>query len=109
MAKTPNHSDQNIDIDSEKKVKYPFSGVAPNLIDKFLVLGYEQKIIENTMLYVSGEESEMSRLKEYIFEERPTIMNEICNDYCKDLLENDLILELIFPNLPMMYFDVFFR
>ena len=102
MSKTP---DQNIDIDSEKKVKYPFSGVAPNLIDKFLVLGYEQKVIENTMLFNSGEESEiLSRLKEYCFDERPTIMNEICNDYCKDLLENDLILELIFPNLPMMYF-----
>ena len=31
-------------------------------------------------------------------------MNEICNDYCKDLLENDLILELIFPIVPKMYF-----
>ena len=43
MAETPNPSDQNLDIDSEKKVKYPFSGVAPNLIDKFLVLRYDQK------------------------------------------------------------------
>ena len=106
MAKTPNHSDQNIDIDSEKKVKYPFSGIAPNLIDKFLVLGYSQKVIENfTRFGTEDEETDFqSRLKPFILDERPTIINEICNDYSKDLLENDLILELIFPNIPKMYF-----
>ena len=45
-----------------------------------------------------------TRFDFYSFEERPTVINEICNDYCKDLLENDLILELIYPNLPQMYF-----
>ena len=29
-------------------IKYPFSGIAPNLIDKFLILGYEPKVIKNT-------------------------------------------------------------
>ena len=108
MAKTPNPSDQNLDIDSEKKVKYPFSGVAPNLIDKFLVLGYDQKVIENTFRYLRSEDEDNDNIKTrfqiFNFEERPTIMNEICNDYCKDLLENDLILELIFPIVPKMYF-----
>ena len=106
MAKTPNHSDQNIDIDSEKKVKYPFSGIAPNLIDKFLVLGYSQKVIENFNRFGTEDEETdfQSRLKPFILDERPTIINEICNDYSKDLLENDLILELIFPNIPKMYF-----
>ena len=108
MAKIPNPSDQNLDIDSEKKVKYPFSGVAPNLIDKFLVLGYDQKVIENTFRYLRSEDEDNDNIKTrfqiFNFEERPTIMNEICNDYCKDLLENDLILELIFPIVPKMYF-----
>jgi len=108
MAETPNPSDQNLDIDSEKKVKYPFSGVAPNLIDKFLVLGYDQKVIENTFRFLRSEEEENENIKTrfqiYNFEERPTIINEICNDYCKDLLENDLILELIFPIMPKMFF-----
>ena len=31
-------------------------------------------------------------------------MNEICNDYAKDVLDNDLILEIIFPDYPQMYF-----
>ena len=106
MAKTPNPSDQNIDIDSEKKVKYPFSGIAPNLIDKFLVLGYDQKVIDNFMLFGTEDEETdyQSRLKVFLFDERPTIINEICNDYSKDLLENDLILELIFPNIPKIFF-----
>ena len=105
--KTPNHQDANIDIDAETKVKYPFSGVAPNLIDKFLVLGYDQKVIDFTFKNLKSDEdrSELkARFDFFEFEERPSIINEICNDYSKDLLENDLILELIFPKIPDMYF-----
>lgn len=92
----------------KKKVKYPFSGVAPNLIDKFLVLGYDQKVIDYTFKYFKRSDDLKPALKTrfdfFDFEERPSIINEICNDYTKDLLENDLILELIFPNIPEMYF-----
>ena len=89
-----------------KNIKYPFSGIAPNLIDKFLVLGYEPKIIEKTYLFnnIDPKAELKTRFTFFEFEERPAIVNEICNDYSKDLLDNDLILELIFPNLPQMYF-----
>ena len=100
-------SDSNLEIDSEKKVKYPFSGVAPNLIDKFLVLGYEQKVIEHTYKYFRNEDGGKgyeTRFQFFNFEERPPIINEISYSYKKDLLENDLVLELIFPNIPEMYF-----
>ena len=43
-----NSSNINTTDIKNKNIKYPFSGVAPNLIDKFLVLGYEQKTIEHT-------------------------------------------------------------
>ena len=33
----------------QKYIKYPFSGVASNLIAKFLVLGYEQQDIDKTL------------------------------------------------------------
>ena len=96
------------DIDNKNKnIKYPFSGTAPNLIDKFLVLGYEQKIIDYTFQHCENEIPKTdlkTRFKFYEFEERPYIVNEICNDFSKDLLDNDLILELIFPNMPEMYF-----
>ena len=89
-----------------KEIKYPFNGVAPNLIDKFLVLGYDQKTIDFTFQNCNVEPNETlkTRFIFYEFEERPNVVNEICNDYSKDLLDNDLILELIFPNYPQMYF-----
>jgi len=92
--------------DDEKTIKYPFSGIAPNLIDKFLVLGYNQKTIEFTFKNCNVEPQTYinTRFTFFEFEERPEVVNEICNDYSKDLLDNDLILELIFPNFPQMYF-----
>ena len=108
MEKTPNLDEPNMDMNSEKKIKYPLSGVAPNLIDKFLVLGYDPQVIEHSLQYNGGGESQNDELKTrfefFSFSERPTVVNEICNDYSKDLLENDLILELIYPNSPSMYF-----
>ena len=89
-----------------KEIKYPFNGVAPNLIDKFLVLGYDQKTIDFTYqnCYIESKENLKTRFIFYEFEERPNVVNEICNNYSKASLDNDLILELIFPNYPQMYF-----
>ena len=89
-----------------KEIKYPFDGIAPNLIDKFLVLGYDQKTIDFTYMNCNIDPNRYinTRFSFFEFEERPEVINEICNDYCKDLLDNDLILELIFPNYPQMYF-----
>ena len=101
-----NSSNINTTDIKNKNIKYPFSGVAPNLIDKYLVLGYEQKTIEHTLQCnnVDPKEDLKTRFSFYEFEERPYIANEISNDYSKDLLDNDLILELVFPNMPQMYF-----
>ena len=105
---TPKESEemlQDIDI-KNKNIKYPFSGIAPNLIDKFLVLAYEPKTIEHTYqcFNIDPKNEFKTRFRYFEFEERPYIVNEIVNDYAKDLLDNDLILELIFPNFPQMYF-----
>ena len=104
-----NNNKINIEeIDNKNKnIKYTFSGVAPNLIDKFLVLGYDPKVIEYTFRNCENElvhRELRTRFKYFEFEERPYIVNEICNDYTKDLLDNDLVLELIFPNFPEMFF-----
>ena len=89
-----------------KFIKYPFSGTASNLIDKFLVLGYDQKDIERTLL--SDEPKPVIMKNNYLnyidFHERPTITNEICFNYNKESQENDVILKLIFPNCPKLYF-----
>ena len=86
------------------KIKFPFSGVAPNLIDKFLVLGYKQKSIDYYSQFGSENTKYHTRFQFFDLEDRPSVINEICNNYSKDLLDNELILELIFPNLPKMYF-----
>ena len=96
-----------VNNNKNKNIKYPFSGVAKNLIDKFLVLGYEQKTIDYTRDFcenLEGRDDVKTRFKFFEFEERPYVVNEICNDYTKDILDNDLILELIFPNMPEMFF-----
>ena len=89
-----------------KYIKYPFSGIASNLIDKFLVLGYAQRDIDRTLL--SDEPKPVNMKNNYLkyidFHERPTLMNEICFNYNKESQENDLILKLIFPNCPKLYF-----
>ena len=93
--------------DGIKNIKYPFNGQATNLIDKFLVFAYDQKTKEYTLNnFVDKKFRDIVQTRYYIcnFQERPNIVNEICNDYHKDLLDNKLISELIFPNIPKMYY-----
>ena len=108
MEKNINNINQNNlpKILKTSYIKYPFSGIASNLIDKFLVAGYDQKDIEFAL-----QQNELKKvniknnyLKYIDFQERPTIMNEICFNYTKQSQENDLVLKLIFPNCPRLYF-----
>ena len=88
-------------------IKYPFSGVAPNLIDKFLVIGYEQKTIDKAYqnyMNMGPDPDYNTKFNCIEFEESPTIINEICHDYSKNLLENEHVIEIIFPEIPKMYF-----
>ena len=54
----------NKEIFFPKYIKYPFYGVASNLIDKFIVLGYEQKIIEQN--FQNGEAENTEKLRALI-------------------------------------------
>ena len=111
MEKNLNHnitpSDKNAPVTLKTKyIKFPFSGVASNLIDKFLVLAYDQKDIDFTL---QSQELKQLNIKNYFlqyveFQERPTIVNEICHNYIKESQENDIILQIIFPNCPRLYF-----
>ena len=92
---------------NKKNKKYPFNGHATNLIDKFLIFGYDQKTIEYTLKNIqetSLNEEFNTRYKICYFQDRPNLINEICNNYQKDLLDNEVILELLFPKNPKMFF-----
>ena len=101
-------SDSNLKFARKKNnIKYPFNGQSKYLIDKFLIFAYDQKTKEytiNNYLDYSIRQTIETRYCSCNFQERPNIVNEICNDYHKDLLDNELISELIFPNIPKMYY-----
>ena len=109
IFKNPKKQEESEEI-KIKNIKYPFSGKAVNMIDTFLVLGYEQKTIERTFRELENKEPDTefkTRFKFFTFDERPSVVNDICYDYSKsskNYLENDLILEILFPNMPEMYF-----
>ena len=101
-----NQNNNNFHILKKKYVKYPFCGVASNLIDKFLVIGYEQRAIEYALQ--KNKRKNINNFKnnplQYIeFNSRPVIMNEICCLYSKISQDNDKVLEYIFPNYPKMF------
>ena len=100
-------------LDGKKITKFPFNGRCVNLIDKFLLLGYEQnfiekylpKKIEEGIKEVRHKNIAKNTLYEYKgLNERPIVLNEITYDYKKELLDNDLISELIFPEEPTIIF-----
>ena len=98
----------NIDY-KNTNIKYTFNGDSPYLIDKFLIFGYEKKYIEFTYLYNKDSKKEnivLDVLKSYNLDERPSVINEIDNNFTKVLLDNDndLISKLIFPKIPKLFY-----
>ena len=93
-----------------KNIKYPFNGDSPFLIDKFLIFGYEKKIIDYTYFYNRNSAKDniiLDFIKFYKLEERPCVINEINNNHSKDLIDNELISELLFPKIPnLFYLDI---
>ena len=93
---------------------YPFNGRSPYLIDKFYIIGYnyltfEKLLIKNTPKSLIEDEKEIKEAKEitkkvFEFEEEPTILNEISNDYCKETLDTKTILQMIFPHKSKCYY-----
>ena len=95
----------NIQIIKAKYVKYPFCGMASNLIDKFLIIGYDQRNIENSLQNNKRQNLRNNiddPLKFIEFNTRPTILNEICFNYNKESQDNDQIINYIFPDYPKM-------
>ena len=99
--------------------KYPYSGRATNLFDKFLVLGYESEEIESILTDLvdeggqdfikkqnKNEKHKQAMVPDFeieLTEYNITIINEICNSYDKEYVENDLIIEIVFPNKPKAF------
>ena len=97
---------------------YPFHGISKHLFDKFLIIGYNtitifQELFHNKSKLLSQKIEPIIKnsplnpfMNAYSFqiETEPMILSEICSDYEKILLDNDMILRLLFPNKPIGYY-----
>ena len=100
--------------------RYPFNGRSKYLIDKFFIIGYDYAtlnkiLIKSNLDFIQSssktseeEQSEKTKNKklpqEFTINEPPSLINELSNDYNKEVLDIDLIIEMIFPNNPKLYY-----
>ena len=100
--------------------RYPFNGRSKNLIDKFFIIGYDYQtlykiLIKNNLDFIQNsskntdeDQSEKNKNKklpqEFEIKEPPSLINEISNDYSKEVLDIDIIIEMIFPNKPIFFY-----
>ena len=93
---------------------YPFNGHSPYLIDKFYIIGYNYLTLEKSLIEKTPKSIEEEKDKEikdihknfFEFEEEPSILNEITNDYTKEGLDSKTIIQMIFPNKLKCYYKV---
>ena len=110
-------SSSSFSINQTSKL-YPFHGISKHLFDKFLIIGYNtitifQELVHNKSKLLSQKIEPIIKnspvnpfMNAYSFqiETEPMILSEICSDYEKILLDNDMILRLLFPNKPIGYY-----
>ena len=91
---------------------YPFNGRSPYLIDEFYIIGYNYLTLKNLLIKHTPKVIEEENKKEFKephwgffnFEEEPSILNEINNDYNKEILDSSLLIKMIFPHQLKCYY-----
>ncbi|MCQ2816792.1 MAG: hypothetical protein MJ252_05950 [archaeon] len=103
--------EEKINEFSKKIFKYPVNGTSTNLIDKFLIISYNMSTITKglSQFYLDNKDTINEGLKkknlfEIYFTEKPSVMNEIINDYKKNNLPNSSVIDFIFPRGAKIYF-----
>ena len=100
--------------EGNNKKKFPYLSTAPNLIDYFLIIGYETVLskgelsVEQTSC--STEKSmtkssiDITETIDNIKTVEPCVLSNIASDYCNSMLDEDIILQLVFPSQPQIIF-----
>ena len=91
---------------------YPYPYNSTNLIDFFLICGYEYSYIYNNLLKIILEEFENEanqndkNLFTYIPKFKPSILNSICSfDYQKEMISEKNIIDYTFLDIPEIYYN----
>ena len=89
---------------------YPYNGRALNLIDKFYILGYNYLTLKK---YLIDETPKISDIKldsegfgSFKLKEEPSTLSEISHDYNKEIIDNESIKKLIYPNDLFILFSI---
>ena len=89
---------------------YPYNGRALNLIDKFYIFGYNYLTIKK---YLIDETPKISEIKldsegfgSFKLKEEPSTLSEISHDYNKEIIDNESIKKLIYPNDLFILFSI---
>ena len=92
---------ENDDINKFQIIKYPYESNAINLIDQFLVLGFQKNFIKKEFPKIIEKEKHNLQNKNHIeiaIEENAEVLNEINFKKDKQFLSKDLLINIIFPN-----------
>jgi hypothetical protein len=73
-------------------MKFPYLGYSPNLIEYFVIIGYEKHLIKSDILPNYFNEGKQTY--------EPSILNSIASNTDMDMLDNDDIIKLVYPKTP---------
>ena len=104
-------------MDIQKIKKYPYLGNSKNLIEYFLIVGFENSSkveISNTLknLFSSvskienpdPENQDVPKLKYHHSQNMPVVLNNISSNYSDFLINEDSIIKYLFPNKTLIFY-----
>ena len=100
------------DLKLKKIKKYPYLGSSPNLIENFLIIGFEK----STKTEILNDENFKREVQDYEYqgypqkikifiENKPEVLNNISSDFSERMIDEDLIVKYFFPDLTHIYFN----
>ena len=102
LEKILNLIDDNINSINLEYKKLPYNGKAKNLLDKFIIIGYDKatltKLLLNPKLNLKSPENPQKKqsFQEIAIKERPSVLSEVCNDPEKSCLPDEDVINLTF-------------
>ncbi len=91
----------NNNINQYQLAKYPFESHSPNLIDQFIILGFQKNYIKKYFPKLIEEKKKQLNNKSHLeifINKKTEVLNEINFNKEKQTFDHDLLAKIIFPN-----------
>ena len=104
--------------------KFPYLSYSSNLIEYFVILGFENIMIRQNILpemieviktmplnndddeHIDIYNEHISIFKSYTINHLPTILSSVSSNYKKSMLDDELLINLTFPSFPKAYYSL---